>query len=67
MNNDNNNHNIRINIEAIINEEKSISIGDNGNNLSEMENSKKMKNVNSPKEENNIKNYINNSNNICRT
>ena len=52
------------NNEDIINEEKSITVGDIGNNLSDLENSQKMKNTNSPKEENNIKNYINNNNNI---
>ena len=64
-NNDmNNNDNNEINNEDIINEEKSITVGDIGNNLSDLENSQKMKNTNSPKEENNIKNYINNNNNI---
>ena len=58
----NNNDNNEVKNEDIINEEKSITVGDIGNNLSDLENSQKMKNVNSPKEENNIKNYINNNN-----
>ena len=62
-NNDKNCNDIKeINNEDIINEEKSITVGDIGNNLSDLENSQKMKNSNSPKEENNIKNYINNNN-----
>ena len=63
-NNDMNNNEHNDNNEDIINEEKSITVGDIGNNLSDLENSQKMKNTNSPKEENNIKNYINNNNNI---
>jgi len=58
----NNNDNNEVKNEDIINEEKSITVGDIGNNLSDLENSQKMKNINSPKEENNIKNYINNNN-----
>ena len=61
-NNDMNNNEHNDNNEDIINEEKSITVGDIGNNLSDLENSQKMKNTNSPKEENNIKNYINNNN-----
>ena len=63
-NNDMNNNEHNDNNEDIINEEKSITVGDIGNNLSDLENSQKIKNTNSPKEENNIKNYINNNNNI---
>ena len=63
-NNDMNNNEHNDNNDDIINEEKSITVGDIGNNLSDLENSQKMKNTNSPKEENNIKNYINNNNNI---
>ena len=63
-NNDMNNNEHNDNNEDIINEEKSITVGDIGNNLSDLENSQKIKNTNSPKEEKNIKNYINNNNNI---
>ena len=57
-----NNDNNEINNEDIINEEKSITVGDIGNNLSDLENSQKIKKLNSPtKEENIIKNYIKNN------
>ena len=58
----NNNDNNEVKNEDIINEEKSITVGDIGNNLSDLENSQKMKNINSPQEQNNIKNNINNNN-----